>query len=124
MKILADDRKAAAEFKVSAYGVAQARELQELALSNHPLASEAGELAEKVLQGTVELGSAYKIVERAKPVSTRSLLQAEIDSEVLNSLKALAKERKQLFRDMVEEMAMVYYVLVANPDIQETLPEG
>jgi hypothetical protein len=117
VKILASDRETAKLFNVSAYGVAQARELHELANSNHPLAGAAQEACGRVLAGELTMTEAYKLVKRARSGGARGLLSAQIDLGLLNELKALAKDRKQLFRDLVEEMVMVY--LMASKDSDE-----
>ena len=82
MKILASDREMAKEMNISAYVLAQARELRELALSSHPIAAEAEAASAAVIQGTVELGEAYKLVLKAKGETGRALLSAQIDGRL------------------------------------------
>ena len=60
------------------------------------------------------MGDSYKVVVEAKGGAGRALSSAQIDAVHLTDLKALAKERKQLFRDFVEDMARVYYVTLVS----------
>jgi len=107
VKILAEDRESGKQFNVSAYKVAQSRELGELAISEHPLSADAVQAMSAIFDGSMSMSEGYRLVKNARGGS-RTLLSAQIDADVLWELKSLAKQRKQLFRDFVEEMANVY----------------
>ena len=108
MKILAIDRKVSRLADVTPYVAAQVREFQELARSDHSLAAAAASYEADLLAGRKTVGEAYKLVEQAKGPTGRALLSAQIDAQLLAELKVLAKEREQLFKDLVEEMVAVY----------------
>ena len=116
MKILRQDRDAAAELRLSAYGVAQARELRELAESDHPRAEEARAAVDAVLGGALSMREARKLVKRARASDGRKLLSAQIRAELVDDLRAFARERGQLFRRVVEEAVLVYLVAARSTE--------
>jgi len=103
MKILKADREAAAMFSVSAYSVAKASELYELADSNHPLAEQARRNFDAVSAGRMSLHEACKVVRRAKGNTGTKLLSAQIRADLVDALHDYARRHKQLFMSVVEE---------------------
>lgn len=116
MKILKRDRIGAAKYDVPPYGVAQAREIGELANSSHPLAGEAVEVVRRIWAGEMTLTEGYRVVKGARNEGETKLLSAQIRAEVVDELHAYSRRHKQLFKNTVAEAIIVF--LLASKEIE------
>ena len=116
MKVLKRDRDAAKLVQVSAYMIARAREVRELAESDHPLAAQAREACVAVRAGTLELKEAYRLVQSARGDDEDKLLSAQIPAHLVDELRSHARARGQLFRDVVRDAVEGYLIIVADEE--------
>lgn len=117
MKILKKDKLAAAYYKVSPYVVAQARELLELANSNHPLAGAAKEAERRIWSEGMSMTEAYRVVKQARNEGGTKLLSAQIRAEIVDELHTYCCKNKQLFKDAIGEAIVLF--LLANESVNQ-----